>query len=324
MKKSSAKLIPANSVLVAMYGATAGQVGLLRFEAATNQAVCSILPNDKFNPKFLYYILSSKTKSLIQMSVGGAQPNISQGIIKNLQIPLPPLEVQEEIVKELDSYQAVIDGAQKVVDNWKPTIPINPEWKKVKLGDVCEINPKKSQVSEVDKNTLVSFTPMECVSERDMLFSPKEDRKIGEVYSGYTYFADNDVLLAKVTPCFENGKSGLAQNLTNGIGFGSSEFFILRANETILPEIIYYTISSNKFIENGKDKMSGTGGLKRVVKNYVENYEFLVPPNLDTQQEIVSKIQEEEKAIEECKKLIKLHQEKINTKIQSIWGDSCE
>lgn len=242
----------------------------------------------------------------------------------SIEIPLPPLEIQEEIVKELDGYQAVIDGAQKVVDNWKPTLPINSEWKKVKLGDVCEINPKKSQVGEMDKNTLVSFTPMECISERDMLFVPKEDRKIGEVYSGYIYFADNDVLLAKVTPCFENGKSGLAQNLTNGIGFGSSEFFVLRANETILPEIIYYTIANNKFIENGKDKMSGTGGLKRVVKDYVENYEFLVPPNMDTQKEIVSKIQEEEKSIEECKKLIKLHQEKINIKIQSIWGDSCE
>lgn len=324
LEKSSAKLIPANSVLVAMYGATAGQVGLLRFEATTNQAVCSILPSDKYNPKFLYYILSSKTENLIQMSVGGAQPNISQGIIKNIKIPLPPLEVQEEIVKELDGYQAVIDGAQKVVDNWKPILPINQNWEKVKLGDVCEINPKKSQVAEIDKSTLVSFVPMECVSEKDMLFTPKENRKIGEVYSGYTYFTDNDVLLAKVTPCFENGKSGLARNLTNSIGFGSSEFFVLRANETILPEIIYYTIVNNKFIENGKDRMSGTGGLKRVVKDYVENYEFLVPPDIDTQRETVLKIQEEEKAIEECKKLIKLHQDKINTKIQSIWGDSCE
>lgn len=282
---------------------------------------------EKINPEYAIYIFKSplfieKAKSYAQKAVN--QASIKVADLKTIQIPLPPLEIQEEIVKELDGYQAVIDGAQKVVDNWKPTLPINPEWEKVKLGDVCEINPKKSQVAEIDKSTLVSFVPMECVSERDMLFTPKENRKIGEVYSGYTYFTDNDVLLAKVTPCFENGKSGLARNLTNSIGFGSSEFFVLRANETILPEIIYYTIVNNKFIENGKDKMSGTGGLKRVVKDYVENYEFLVPPDIDTQRETVLKIQEEEKAIEECKKLIKLHQDKINTKIQSIWGDSCE
>lgn len=311
--------------LIVMVGATTGKVGYITKDmlpALLNQNMWKFVPDEKkLNKRFLYFLM--KHRAVIQRQ-GGARDYLKQADFILQQIPLPPLEVQEEIVKELDGYQAVIDGAQKVVDNWKPTLPINPEWEKVKLGDVCEINPKKSQVAEIDKSTLVSFVPMECVSERDMLFTPKENRKIGEVYSGYTYFTDNDVLLAKVTPCFENGKSGLARNLTNSIGFGSSEFFVLRANETILPEIIYYTIVNNKFIENGKDKMSGTGGLKRVVKDYVENYEFLVPPDIDTQRETVLKIQEEEKAIEECKKLIKLHQDKINTKIQSIWGDSCE
>lgn len=311
--------------LIVMVGATTGKVGYITKDmlpALLNQNMWKFVPDEKkLNKRFLYFLM--KHRAVIQRQ-GGARDYLKQADFILQQIPLPPLEIQEEIVKELDGYQAVIDGAQKVVDNWKPTLPINPEWEKVKLGDVCEINPKKSQVAEIDKSTLVSFVPMECVSERDMLFTPKENRKIGEVYSGYTYFTDNDVLLAKVTPCFENGKSGLARNLTNSIGFGSSEFFVLRANETILPEIIYYTIVNNKFIENGKDKMSGTGGLKRVVKDYVENYEFLVPPDIDTQRETVLKIQEEEKAIEECKKLIELHQEKINTKIQSIWGDSCE
>lgn len=311
--------------LIVMVGATTGKVGYITKDmlpALLNQNMWKFVPDEKkLNKRFLYFLM--KHRAVIQRQ-GGARDYLKQADFILQQIPLPPLEVQEEIVKELDGYQAVIDGAQKIIDNWKPTLPINPEWEKVKLGDVCEINPKKSQVAEIDKSTLVSFVPMECVSERDMLFTPKENRKIGEVYSGYTYFTDNDVLLAKVTPCFENGKSGLARNLTNSIGFGSSEFFVLRANETILPEIIYYTIVNNKFIKNGKDKMSGTGGLKRVVKDYVENYEFLVPPDIDTQRETVLKIQEEEKAIEECKKLIKLHQDKINTKIQSIWGDSCE
>ena len=114
LQKSSAKIVPANSVLVAMYGATAGQVGILKIEAATNQAVCSILPNDIFNPRFLYYILSSKTERMVELSIGGAQPNISQTIIKNIEVPLPPLDVQQKVVDELDRYQQIIDGARTV------------------------------------------------------------------------------------------------------------------------------------------------------------------------------------------------------------------
>lgn len=313
------------TITVAGSGAYAGFINYYNVPIFVSDAF-TIKPLDEniCKTKYLYNVLKAKQDYVYSLQSGMGIPHLYTKDLIDYEIPLPPLEVQEEIVKELDGYQAVIDGAQKVVDNWKPTLPINPEWKKVKLGDVCEINPKKSQVAEIDKSTLVSFVPMECVSERDMLFTPKENRKIGEVYSGYTYFTDNDVLLAKVTPCFENGKSGLARHLTNSIGFGSSEFFVLRANETILPEVIYYTIVNNKFIENGKEKMSGTGGLKRVAKDYVENYEFLAPPDIDTQRETVLKIQEEEKAIEECKKLIELHQEKINTKIQSIWGDNCE
>ena len=78
LKNSSAKLFPPNTVLVAMYGATAGQVGILRFEAATNQAVCGILPNDKTIPEYLFYCFLSKKEELVAQAVGGAQPNISR------------------------------------------------------------------------------------------------------------------------------------------------------------------------------------------------------------------------------------------------------
>jgi len=122
-----------------MYGATAGQVGILKIEAATNQAVCGILPNDKFIPEFLFYILKAEKEYLISLSSGGAQPNISQSIIKSLKIPLPPLSGQEQIVAEIESYQKIIDGAKQVIDNYKPTIKIDPEWEMVELGEVCEL-----------------------------------------------------------------------------------------------------------------------------------------------------------------------------------------
>ncbi len=96
LKNSSAKWIPENSVVVAMYGATAGKVGLLKIKTTTNQAVCSILSNSKFIPEFLYYAVGSKTEELVSKAWGGAQPNISQGIIKNTLIPNPTIDEQKD------------------------------------------------------------------------------------------------------------------------------------------------------------------------------------------------------------------------------------
>jgi len=102
LENSAAKLFPRDTVLVAMYGATAGQVGILRFEATTNQAVCGILPNDKFVPEFLYYFLLAKKDDLVAQATGNAQPNISQIKIKNTEVPVLPLPEQQRIVALLD------------------------------------------------------------------------------------------------------------------------------------------------------------------------------------------------------------------------------
>jgi len=112
LKNSSAKLFPPNSVLVAMYGATAGQVGILKFEACTNQAVCGILPNAKTIPEYIFYCFLSKKDELVSQAVGGAQPNISQLKIKNTKIPLPPLLEQQRIVSILDEAFAAIAKAK--------------------------------------------------------------------------------------------------------------------------------------------------------------------------------------------------------------------
>ena len=115
LKDSSAKMFPVNTVLIAMYGATAGQVGLLKFEASTNQAVCGILPSEKTLPEYLYWILKSQKDYMISLSGGGAQPNISQTIIRDLKIPLPPLSIQEEIVDEIKGYQNEIEKLKKAI-----------------------------------------------------------------------------------------------------------------------------------------------------------------------------------------------------------------
>ena len=319
LSNSSAKLFPINTVLVAMYGATAGQVGLLKVESTTNQAICGILPSDKIIPEFLYYMLLGKKDYLISLSTGGAQPNISQKIIKELKIPLPPISVQEEIVAELDSYQKIIDGAQSIVENYKPSLLSKSRWETVKLGDICDLNPRKTEVKDFRGN--ISFVPMAVVSESEMYFSPSEERSLKDVYTGYTYFRDQDVLLAKVTPCFENGKSGLAKDLKNGIGFGSSEFFVLRANpDKVLPEYIYYIVNSNRFIAQGTPQMTGTGGLRRLTKDFVLNYPVSLPP-LEEQRRIVGQTEEEIAVVEQNKRLISLFEQKIKDKIADVWGE---
>jgi len=283
--------------------------------------IWKIETKDQIDRKFLFYLLDWDTENI--KSEGGrgiAMVHITKSGMEKREIPLPPLEVQKEIVAELDSYQKVIDGARQVTENWKPRIKMNPDWPMVKLGEVCRINPRKSEIKALPESTDVSFVPMEYIKEHQIDFYPKENRKFSDVYKGYTYFRNHDVVFAKVTPCFENGKSGIANNLTNGIGFGSSEFIILRANTDILPQWIYYFVSSNKFIEEGKNNMSGTGGLRRLTKHFVENY--LIPhPPFDTQKQIVAEIEKEQKMVEECKKLIILHEQKIKDKIAEVWGE---
>lgn len=270
-----------------------------------------LLPNEKVSTKYLYYILQSDP-----VESRGYSRHYSY--LKEKTIPFPPLEIQEQIVAELDSYQKIVDGARQVVENYKPTINVDPNWDVVKLGEVCELNPQKNEVKEFQGD--VSFVPMAILNENDMRFYPEEQRHIGDVYSGYTFFKDGDVLLAKVTPCFENGKSGLAEGLINGIGFGSSEFYVLRANtEKIMPQFIYYVVHSRDFITRGKSNMTGTGGLQRLTKEFVLSYTILLP-SLEKQQQIVENINEEMTIIEQNKRLIEIFEQKINAKINEVWG----
>lgn len=116
LSKSSAKIFPPNSVLVAMYGANAGEVGVLKIAASTNQAVCAIYPSDSLHHDFIYFYLLFYQNDLASQAVGGAQPNISQTKVKAVPIPIPPLEEQQEIVALLDSAFEKIDKAKANVE----------------------------------------------------------------------------------------------------------------------------------------------------------------------------------------------------------------
>ena len=160
-------------------------------------------------------------------------------------------------------------------------------WQTKPIGKVATIKPPKSEARErVAADALVSFLSMEDLGIAVKFPEPKKARKLSDVVGSYTYFAEDDVLLAKITPCFENGKLGIAKGLKNGIGFGSSEFIVLRPYSSITSEWLFYFLSRDNFRSEGAQRMGGAVGQQRVPKEFVESCHIPIPP-LSEQQRIV-------------------------------------
>ncbi len=273
-------------------------------------------------PKYLYYYLlaSPEYRDEIKILTQGANINNISNTINSIKIPLPPLELQQQIIAELEGYRHIISGAQEIVSNYLPKIACQADSYK-RIDELVTIKPSKDEVREFPGDTLVSFVPMADINTFDATFSPNEDRKLADVLSGFTYFKDNDILLAKITPCFENGKAAIARNLTNGIGFGSTEYIVIRANASLVyPEWIFYHINTPEFIDGGKSFMTGTAGQQRIDINYVKQYRIPVP-TLEKQKKILDKISYERSLVEPSKKLIKVFTEKIENRIKEVWGE---
>ena len=211
-------------------------------------------------------------------------------------------------------------------ERYKTTSVLKTDYPLKKISEVCIVNPLKSELEVTSDEMEVSFVPMAVLNENDINFKPVESKKLSEVYKGYTYFKENDILIAKVTPCFENGKAGIAKNLLNGIGFGSSEFYVLRDKGESIPEYIYWILKSPIFIEHAISKMTGTGGLRRVPKSVVADFEIPLPP-LSVQEEIVAEIEGYQKIIDGAIMVVENYKPKID--IDPEWemvelGEVCE
>jgi type I restriction enzyme S subunit len=165
-----------------------------------------------------------------------------------------------------------------------------------RLEEVCDINPSAKEVINADEDIDVSFVPMSSISIDGQLLS-MQSRSLNEVRKGFTYFRDNDVLLAKITPCMENGKRWVARDLTNGIGFGSTEFHVLRPHSEITTEWLYYFISQKKFRDAAEINMTGTAGQKRVPTQFIKNVTIPVP-SIDVQKRLTERLTKTEKLIQ--------------------------
>lgn len=321
LRESSAKMIPANSIIVSTR-ATIGRIAINRVPIATNQGFKNVVIEDtaRAMPKFVALALTKLVPTMEAWATGGTFPEISKTKFCELQIPLPPIEVQKQIVAEIDDYQKVINGARAVLDNYQPHIPIHPDWPMTPLGESCIVNPRKSELADLDGSTVVSFVPMSDIGEHEMNFIPKDTKRLDEVTTSYTYFKDGDVLLAKVTPCFENGKAGIANNLQNGIGFGSSEFYVLRPNDGLLSQWVFLFAATPAFRAWAIPQMTGTGGLQRVPRQVVESY--MIPrPSIAIQQSIVTEIEREQALVAANAELITRLEKKIQSILARIWGE---
>lgn len=155
-----------------------------------------------------------------------------------------------------------------------------------KLAEVCDINPRFPRDHGLEGSTLVTFVPMAAVDEVTGSIATPQVRPFAEVRRGYTAFKENDVLFAKITPCMENGKAALAQGLIGGIGFGSTEFHVLRAGSEVLPEWLRYFVRREQFRREAKRNFTGTAGQQRVPTSFLENSDIPVP-SLPEQRRVV-------------------------------------
>jgi len=279
LKQSSAKLFPKNTVLLAMYGATAGQVGILGVEAATNQAICGILPSNNILPQFLFYYLRGQYESILSLRSGVARLNISQEIVKNIKIPLPPKEIQEKIVSEIEVLEKKEAEAKEKVEELRKnidTILDSKSKEQHKVGDILtleygaalpESNRIKGEFPVMGSNGIVGYHNEYLVESPSIIIGRKGS-------AGKVTWIDRN--------CYPIDTTFYAKLIDNQFNL----------------KLIYYALQKIN-LEN----LSGGTGVPGLNRNDV--YSKTIPlPSLPEQQKIVSEIEKIELQIDEAQKVI--------------------
>lgn len=303
---------------------TSLRVGLAEERGIITSAYLTIRNRSNFCPKYLYYYLHSFD---IAKGFYGMGAGVRQGLnwdgVKWLKILAPLVPEQERIAAFLDAECAEIDavlektrasieeykklkqavitqavtkgirGDRPMKDSgieWIGEIPA--EWTASKIKYCTEFAPS-CNTSHLSEDSLVTFTPMECIKNG---YFENREAHFSALSSSYTQYQDGDIVFAKVTPCFENGNIAIMQGLSAGVGFGSSELFVIRP-QSINTEFIFYYLQNDIFKQYACATMTGTGGLKRVSPTFVRNYSVFNPCN-EEQLEIVRYLNEKCSGIE--------------------------
>ncbi|NVO99833.1 restriction endonuclease subunit S [Photobacterium damselae subsp. damselae] len=300
-------------VLIGRQGALCGNINYASGKFWASEHAIVVNPDRKVNTFWLGETL--RVMNLGSLSTAAAQPGISVEVVNQQKLPFPPIEEQNKIAsfikwkseklnKLIEKKRAIIDRlkekrlsiiTQAVIKGIDGSVPtkdskidwlgeVPRHWDIRRLRFVVNSNPVKSEVKNKDSDTLVSFVPMDSVGEYGgvRLDTVKE---LGKVYDGYTYLAEDDVVVAKITPCFENGKGALVSGLVNGIGFGTTELHVLRAQANYSNRWLFYLTASYPFRQIGESEMYGAGGQKRVPESFIKNFRLGIP-SFDEQEKI--------------------------------------
>lgn len=344
IKSSSAKLFPKGTLLIALYGATIGKLAFLGTEATTNQAICGIFENDNINSKFLYHYLFYKKRHLIGQGTGGAQPNISQTILKKLKLPLPPLPEQrtivakiEQLFSELDNGIANLKTAQEQLKVYRQAV-----LKKAFEGELTIKNEKEDEVliaAEPDvrygKNSLANKWQEYPFS--DILILRKDKHKPEKIenkfYIGLEHieketgrltdnvgfeeiktvknkFYKGDILYGKLRPYLN--KAYLAKE----DGVCSTDILVFKPTKNVLGNLMIHYFLGRKFVNDMSENTSGVN-LPRVSTKYVENHKILLP-NIRKQHQIVQQIESRLSVCDKVEETITENLQKAEALRQSI------
>lgn len=218
----------------------------------------------------------------------------------SIPVTVPDIETQAQVAAHITLWDRAADVLSKLSANallekralLKRLLPtptqlasegeLSSSWTLVRLGDVVDLNPRRPARPADGK---VSFLPMEAVSQQGIIDASRVS-VYEDVCAGHPGFQDGDLLVAKITPCFENGKGALLSGLTNGVGFGSTEFHVLRPKGGVEPRLIAQVLQSREFRSRGTAEMEGSAGQKRISADFIRSFRFLCPTSRSKQSEI--------------------------------------
>lgn len=259
------------------------------------------IPPLSVQQKIVAYLESAKKRIELQLNkISKAEGEISRGILASAAVQINPgVRLPKIIAKpfqELDRWGVEFNRHSWTLNN----LIIGSRYDCRPLSDFAWVNPSTDII--LTTSDRVSFIPMEAVDDKEGKIVSPQERKLNEVNSGYTRFQEGDVLWAKITPCMQNGKSAIASNLTNGIGFGSTEFHVIRSKNTsiIKNEFIHLILRLAEVRKAAMRYFVGSAGQQRVPKDFLEGLHIPIPP-LQVQLDILDKVGIEKSNIEKVR-----------------------